>query len=178
MVMLHELEHLPNTLNHIQHPPQCLFLAQSGHCHRAEECPLSGVKQSASASPMPKRCHTAPAAPSILGAGTRYYAEELLSLALAHAVSDKVEAAYRRGLMLAKRQSKRGMAKPCYVKRMVWRSLGAAGDARRLIHFRTGNQLRRATPATLRRLSPVQWFGGVWILYKMLAALPGGQPPP
>jgi hypothetical protein len=30
MVMLHEFEHLPNTLNHIKHPPQCLLLALSG----------------------------------------------------------------------------------------------------------------------------------------------------
>jgi hypothetical protein len=45
MVMLHELEHLPNTLNHIQHPPQCLLLAQSGHPRVARQCPLSGVKR-------------------------------------------------------------------------------------------------------------------------------------
>jgi hypothetical protein len=44
MVMLHELEHLPNTFNHIQHPPQCLLLAQSGHAWRFNECPLSGGK--------------------------------------------------------------------------------------------------------------------------------------
>jgi len=25
--------------------PRCLLLAQSGHCHRAERCPLLGVKR-------------------------------------------------------------------------------------------------------------------------------------
>ena len=29
MVMLHEFEHLPNTLNHIQQSPECLLLAQA-----------------------------------------------------------------------------------------------------------------------------------------------------
>jgi hypothetical protein len=43
--MLHELEHLPNTLNHIQHPPQCLLLALSGHRHRAHQCLLLGEQR-------------------------------------------------------------------------------------------------------------------------------------
>jgi hypothetical protein len=40
---------------------------------------------------------------SVIGAETTNYPNELLELALAHAVGNKVEAAYRRGDMLAKR---------------------------------------------------------------------------
>ena len=39
------------------------------------------------------------------GAEVRNYPNELLEMALAHTVADKVEAAYRRGDMLAKRHN-------------------------------------------------------------------------
>ena len=42
------------------------------------------------------------------GGEVRDYPQELLSLALAHAINDKVEAAYRRGEMLAKRHKLMG----------------------------------------------------------------------
>jgi hypothetical protein len=46
MVMPRELEHLPrHSINHIQQPPECPLLAQSGH-HAAEfQCLLWGVKR-------------------------------------------------------------------------------------------------------------------------------------
>src|SRR6516164_2776127 len=44
--MPYELEQLPrHAINHIQQPPECPLLAQSGHRDPLNQCPLLGVKR-------------------------------------------------------------------------------------------------------------------------------------
>ena len=63
--MPYEFEQLPrHAINHIQQPPECPLMAQSGHCHRAERCLLSGVNQTLQIRPVisaydPKRISAA-----------------------------------------------------------------------------------------------------------------------
>jgi hypothetical protein len=43
------LSTFPGTIDHIQHPPEYLLLAQSGHPNGISRCPLLGVKRTSTA---------------------------------------------------------------------------------------------------------------------------------